>query len=146
MSAMNGPAVAQPSNSKITDALTLSLRDQDVGFFLPARAVLHNARLELPHGALISGTFVGDLICEGGSVVVTEEGQVCGHIEANKVYIAGKIASTRERRSLVTGRTMIAAGSTARINADLRSAAFAIHRPKLWGKLISIEDGQAKIE
>jgi cytoskeletal protein CcmA (bactofilin family) len=121
------------------DTLTLSLREHGVGFFVPPGSSLKQAKLEMPHGALISGTFIGDLICQAGSVIITKGGMVCGSIVADRVYIEGDVASSKTKRSLITGRALVAASSTARINGDLKSSAFAIHKPQLWGQLISID-------
>ncbi|MDL5034374.1 polymer-forming cytoskeletal protein [Pelomonas sp. APW6] len=126
------------------DTLTLSLREHGVGFFVPPGATMQSARLVMPYGALISGTFIGDLICEAGSVIITKGGMVCGSIVADRVYIEGDVASSKSKRSLVTGRALVAASSTARINGDLKSAAFAIHKPQLWGQLISVDEPAPK--
>lgn len=139
-------AAAGAQAASASDTLSLSIREHDVGFFLPPRAVLNNSRLELPHGALLCGSFDGDLICEAGSVIITKDCRFCGSIEADRIYIEGDVASVRERRSLLIGRVLVAAGATARINADLKSRNFAVHKAKIWGRLLSWEEGPSRIE
>lgn len=130
------PPVQPPANG----SLTLSIRDHQIGFLLPQGATLDGANLDLPHGAIIAGTFIGNIKCEHGSVVITETARVCGRVEAERVYIEGEIASTREARSRVIGRWLVAASSKARINADLCSNAFSLHKPRFWGQLITMDN------
>lgn len=120
--------------------LTLSLHEHDIGFYLPPGASLEGANLELPHGALISGTFIGNIKCEHGSVIITSEARMCGQIEADRVYIEGEIASTKTARSKVIGKWLVAASSNARINADLYGNSFALHDPKLWGQVVTLDE------
>lgn len=145
----NGPRQAvAPENS--ADTLELSLVEHGIGFVLPPGSTLTSAKLELPHGAIISGTFRGDIVCEGGSVIIPRDGVVVGSITADCVYIEGSIGSRGTAsdggRSVITGRLLIAASSNARINADLQSRAFAMHQPQLWGRFLTIVDGPARLE
>lgn len=132
---MNTPPTHDPGQIK------LSLHEHNVGFYLPPGASLESANLELPYGALISGTFIGTLKCETGSVILTSEARICGRIEADRVYIEGEIVSVKGGpRTMIIGRWLVAASSNARINADLCSNAFSLHKPKFWGQLMTLDD------
>lgn len=120
--------------------LTLSLHEHNIGFYLPPGSSLDGANLELPHGALISGTFIGSIKCENGSIILTSDARICGDIEADRIYIEGEIASSKSSRSKVIGKWLVAASSNARINADLYSNAFALHDPKLWGQVVTLDE------
>lgn len=127
-------------------ALTLSLREHNIGFVLPDGATLESAKLSLPHGAIISGVFIGDLVCERGSAILTRNAKFCGNIEADRVYIEGEVDSLRTKRSQVIGRMLIAASRHATIRANLISTAHALHHPKFWGEIISLEHHLQDIE
>jgi hypothetical protein len=145
----NAPRQAAAPDSS-ADTLELSLVEHGIGFVLPPGSTLSSAKLDLPHGAIISGTFRGDITCESGSVIIPRGGVVVGSITADCVYIEGSIGSRGTAsdggRSVVTGRLLIAASSHARINADLQSRAFAMHQPQLWGRFLTIVDGPARLE
>lgn len=131
---MSTPPIHDPGQ------LTLSLREHNIGFSLPAGATLEGALLNLPHGALISGTFVGTLKCEHGSVIIAATARIRGVIEADRIYIEGEVASSKNIRTKLAGRWLVAASSDARINADLFSNAFALHKPKFWGQVFTMDD------
>lgn len=125
-----------------TDEISLSLSDHNIGFFLP-----HGARMEgqllLPCGALILGDFIGDIFCESGSIIIKKGGRFQGMMEANLIYVEGEVTSKDENhRSTVIARKMIAGSSTSRINADVFSQTFSLHKAKVWGKLRSIEESE----
>jgi hypothetical protein len=134
---------ARPSSSaQQGETLTLALHEHGIGFFLPPGAVLHASAFTLPHGALIEGELVGDLVSEAGSVVIGAGARLFGSITADRIYVEGTVGSRRGQRSTLTGRAMIAAGAQSRINADMRSRAWSLHAgAQLWGSIATIEDG-----
>lgn len=120
--------------------ISLSLREHNIGFTLPFGARMEG-RLLLPCGALIYGDFVGDIFCESGSVVIKKGGRFRGMMEANMIYVEGEVSSLDERRrSTLIARKMIAGSSSAKINADIYSQTFAMHKAKVWGALHSLEE------
>ena len=97
----------------------------------------------LQHGALICGEFIGDILCEKGSVIIAKGARMRGRIEADRIYIEGEVGSGKTTRSILIGRQLIAGGSTAKIDADLYSRLFAIHKAKIWGQLQTMEEAEA---
>jgi cytoskeletal protein CcmA (bactofilin family) len=122
-----------------SSALTLSLQEHHIGFFVPPEATLEGA-IDLKFGALIYGTVIGDITCSAGSVVILAGGRVCGNIIADRVYVEGEVASPKGGRSTIQAHLLLAASSASKINADIRSRAFAIHKAKIWGRMEQIED------
>lgn len=122
--------------------ITLSLREHEIGFLLPQHSH-QEGRMVLQHGALICGDFIGDVLCERGSVIIAKGARFRGRIEAERVYVEGEISSSKKTRSIVIGRQLIAGGAAAKINADLYSRLFAIHKAKIWGQLQSFEEAEA---
>lgn len=119
--------------------IILSLSEHNVGFYLPPGA-RQNGRLALPYGALICGTFVGDMLCHSGSVIIAEGAKFRGSIEANRIYVVGHISSSESTRSRIVARELLAAASSAQINADLFAPSWALHKPKIWGLMESLDD------
>jgi len=133
---------AAASGGAPAETLSLSLHEHGIGFFLPPGAVLHASEFTLAYGALIEGEFVGDLICEAGSVVIGASGRHYGSITADRIYIEGTVGSLRGQRSALMGRALIAVSAGSRINADMRSRAWSLHPgAHLWGTVSTIEDG-----
>ena len=51
------------------------------------------------------------------------------------------MGSRRGERSVITGRAMVAAAASSRINADMRSRAWSLHAgAQIWGDIATIED------
>lgn len=119
--------------------IKLSLQEHNVGMILPAGGRIEG-RMSLPTGALIAGDFIGDILCETGSVIIAAKARFRGTIEADRIYIEGEVSSSSERRSMLIGRQLIAGSSFARINADLYAKTFALHKAKVWGCLHALED------
>lgn len=127
---------------KSPDTLVLSLHEHGIGFFLPGGAVLHSSNFALAHGALIEGEFVGDMVCEAGSIVIGAGARVYGSLTADRIYIEGTVGSRRGQRSVITGRALVAVSARARVNADMRSRAWSLYAgSQIWGTLGTIEDG-----
>lgn len=120
--------------------ISLSLREHNISFTLPYGARMEG-RLLLPGGALIYGDFVGDIFCESGSVIVKKGGRFQGMVEADQIYIEGEVSSIdAKRRSTLIARRMVAGSSTSKINADIFSVSFALHKAKVWGALRTLEE------
>jgi hypothetical protein len=121
--------------------INLSLREHGIGFFLPPGGKLEG-RMVLPHGALLSGEFVGELLCESGSIIIPAGAKVRGTLEADRIYVEGDVSSLGDsgKRSMLIARLMVAGSSTARINAELYSQVFSLHKSKIWGCLHAIEE------
>jgi cytoskeletal protein CcmA (bactofilin family) len=123
--------------------INLSLREHNVAFVLPFGARMEG-KLLLPCGALIYGDFSGDIFCESGSIIVKKGGRFKGMAEADKIYIEGEVSPVDERRrSVLIARQLIAGSSASKINADVFSAAYALHKAKIWGTLRTLEEGNA---
>lgn len=121
--------------------ISLSLREHGISFVLPFGARMEG-RLLLPGGALIFGDFIGDIFCESGSVVIKQGGRFRGMVEADRIYVEGEVSSVDDdkRRSTLIARKMIAGSSTSRINANIFSQAFSLHKAKVWGALRTLEE------
>jgi cytoskeletal protein CcmA (bactofilin family) len=137
---LNETLTTKPRKREREHTLNLSLREHHIGFFVPPDMVLDGSCLELKFGALIYGTVIGDIWCESGSVIIAAQGRVCGNIEADRIYIEGEVASPKGSKSTLTGRLLLAASANSKVNANVRSRAFAIHRAKIWGQIEPIED------
>lgn len=122
--------------------ITLNLREHKIGCFVPQGGKLEG-KLVLPYGALVCGEFLGDMLCETGSVIIPRGARVHGRIEADRIYVEGEVASDKDIRSILIGRQLVAGSSTSRINADLYSRLFALHKARVWGHLYSFEESEA---
>lgn len=133
---------ASEDPGKPQDAISLSLREHNISFTLPFGARLEG-RLLLPGGALIFGDFIGDIFCESGSVIVKKGARYQGMAEADQIYIEGEVSSLDEkRRSTLIARRLVACSSTSRVNADVFSASFALHKAKIWGTMRTLEEAE----
>lgn len=121
--------------------ISLSIREHNICFTVPFGARFEG-RLLLPGGALIYGDVVGDIFCESGSIIIHKGGRFRGMAEADRIYIEGEVSSLEDekRRSALVGRKMVAGSSNARINADIYSMSFSLHRSKVWGTLKTLEE------
>ena len=132
-------AIDTPQSSDLGE-ITLSLRDHHIAFTLPYGARF-DGQLLLPCGALIHGDFVGDLFCETGSVLIKKGARFSGQIEADNIYIEGEVLPVSDKkRSIVVARSLVAGSSSSRINADIYSPSFAVHKSKIWGSLHTLEE------
>jgi len=139
---MNEPTPADP---RPQSQISLSLREHNIGYILPHGAKA-DGRLLLPCGALIHGDFIGDIFCESGSVIIKEGARFRGMVEADIIYVEGEVSSIAGvgNRSTLIGRQMVAASSVARINADIFSQSFALHKAKVWGTLRTLEEAEQR--
>lgn len=123
--------------------LNLNLREHNIGFYLPPGAHLEG-RLRCPTGALIAGTFIGELLVESGSLIITGSAGFRGIAEADRVYVEGRVASAKAAkgasRSILIGRRLIAASADSEIDADLFAPTFTTTRAKIWGRMHSLEE------
>lgn len=133
------------------DVISLDLADHEIAFVLPVGARMQG-RLQLPGGALILGEFVGEILCLRGSLIIKAGARTRLIGEAERVYVEGDVASLSldanvtdtdqgPARSVLIGRQIVAAASSARCNADLYSAQFAVTKgAKVWGRMLTIEE------
>lgn len=130
--------MSDPTSPK--DQISLTIEEHSIGSIFPPGSKIEG-KMHLPQGVIIGGDFVGEIFCARGSVIIQKGARFAGRIEADRIYIEGDIVSSREgRTSTLVGRQLVAAGSTARVHADLYSSAFAIHKAKLWGQTLPLED------
>ena len=120
--------------------ITLSLRDHGITFTIPFGARMEG-KLLLPGGALIHGDFIGDLYCETGAVLIMPGARFSGQLEADEIYIQGEVLPVAgNKRSILVARTLVAASESSRINADVYSPSFGLHKAKIWGTLNTLEE------
>lgn len=75
--------------------LSLSIREHDICFVVPAGARIDATRLDLPGGILILGALRGQVFCSHGSAIVAAGAEFQGEIEACDIYIEGKVTSPK---------------------------------------------------
>lgn len=131
--------------------ISLDIADHEIGFIVPAGARMQG-RLHLPCGALILGEFVGEILCARGSLIIKNGARARLIGEADRVYVEGNVASltldadTKDAdqgpsRSVLIGRQVVAAASSAECNADMYAPQFAVTKgAKVWGRMLTIED------
>lgn len=108
--------------------LDLNLREHGICFVVPAGAVIQGAVLDLPGGALIHGRFSGSILCRSGSLIVSRSGVLCGQVDADRVYIDGRVSPTIDGKiPMIKGRRLVAISEAAEGGANLFSQAFAVH-------------------
>lgn len=136
MTTMNtATGVGQPEARE----LRINLRDHNIGFYLPAGGRLEG-RLALACGALIGGDFVGDIVCSAGSIVIQAGARIRGRLEAERIYVEGEVSSAPGQRSILVGRTLLAAGARAAIDAEMYATTWELRRAKLWGAVRTLEE------
>lgn len=119
--------------------IEISLTENNISFCLAKGDQIYG-HLTLQAGALIQGLVDGNIDCAGGSVIITESGCVRGSVTAQRVYIEGQVRSNpNESKSKVIGTEMISVSSTASVEADLVSRAFAIHSTGIKGSLHTLD-------
>lgn len=95
-------------------AITLDLREQNIGFVVPPNSLVRGEFL-LSTGALIVGSFRGRLVCSRGSVIIQRGATFEGEVEADQVWVDGEVRSvtapTVQMLTLLTRSTPPAAGS-----------------------------------
>lgn len=108
--------------------LQLDLHEHGICFVIPAGTVISGAIIDLPGGALIHGRFSGSILCRTGSLIVSRTGVLCGQVDADRVYIDGRVSPTTDGKiSMIKGRRLIAISEAAEGGANLFSQAFAVH-------------------
>lgn len=121
--------------------ISISIREHNIGFILTAQDIFEG-KLLLPCGALIHGQLFGDIFCESGSLVVSKFGYFRGIAEADLIYVEGVVATLKgiKRKSVLIARKMIAGSSNAKINADIFSQTFTIHKSTVKGTMRTFEE------
>jgi hypothetical protein len=129
-----------PSSGVPSREISLSLREHNVSFVLPAGAKMEG-NLVTPGGVMIYGELVGDVFCESGSFIVMPGAAYRGIAEADCVYVSGTVASSAGRkRSALVSRNLLAASKDAQIDADLFAQSFALHKARVWGQLHALDE------
>jgi len=124
----------QPSSS-----LTLNLADHQVEFVLPAEGNLAG-NLSLNGGAIIAGNMRGRITCKTGAVIITRGAEFYGLIEADRIYVEGKInTGPAGEISTLKGQRLIAISEFAEGRADLVSEAFSIYTTAFTARLKTLE-------
>jgi len=120
--------------------LSLSIREHDICFVVPAGARIDAVRLDLPGGILILGALRGQVFCSHGSAIVAAGAEFQGEIEACDIYVEGKITSpkTSSRISRLKARGtpsdsglmggIAAFGAESVIHAHIQARAFHVPR------------------
>jgi hypothetical protein len=75
--------------------LSLSIREHDICFVVPAGSRIDATRLDLPGGILILGALRGQVFCSHGSAIIAAGAEFQGEIEACDIYVEGKITSPK---------------------------------------------------
>lgn len=120
--------------------LVLNLREHGVCFVVPAGANISCADLDLPGGALVQGRLTGRVICRSGSLIVTRGGEFCGQVDADRVYIEGRVFPSADGQvSKIKGRRLVAISEKAEGSADLFSQAFAVHTQAFSASFTTLE-------
>lgn len=132
------PAPSRPAAH--TKTLTLSLQEHDICMVIPAGARIDGHRLDLPGGVLILGALRGTVHCAKGSAIIAAGGEFQGDLEAENIYIEGRVTSSKTRRKLsmlkARGRTtetqieggLLAMSGSAKVTAHMLAHQFHIPR------------------
>lgn len=75
--------------------LSLSIREHNICFVVPAGARIDATRLDLPGGILVLGALRGQVFCSHGSAIIAAGAEFQGEIEACDIYVEGKITSPK---------------------------------------------------
>lgn len=121
--------------------LSLSIREHNICFVVPAGARIDAVRLDLPGGILVLGALRGQVFCSHGSAIIAAGGEFQGDIEACDIYVEGKVTSPKNssRPSRLTARGMkledggknggvAAFGAQSVIHAHIQARAFHVPR------------------
>lgn len=127
------------THSEHSGSLELDLHQHRVCWFLPLGGEITAGLLELPGGALIQGKFNGRIVCKSGSLILADTGVFSGQVEADRIYVDGRIESSGGGKiSSLLGRQLVAVSERATGEADLMSQAFAIHTKTFSARFTTI--------
>lgn len=107
--------------------LSLSLKEHNICFVVPAGAKIDAHRMDLPGGILILGALRANVFCASGSAIVAAGGEFQGDLDAVDIYIEGKITSPKSSSRPVS--RLKARGEQEPSNNDIRGglAAFGVN-------------------
>lgn len=148
---MNSPAVASTFRPNTAEeestGLNLVLGQHKVGFLVPQGMKLKGLEtMRVDHGILIAGELDADIVCTQGSVIVTPTGVLRGNVNAENVYVSGRIEpiTTPDGSQVkpdILARKLFASSASAVVNANLTAFTYAIHRSKINGRMENLEEG-----
>ena len=114
----------QPSKAAEQANLELQIRENNIVYLLPAGSTQKGGSLKLTGGAIIDGTFVGIIECDG-ILVIRPGATFSGRATANIIYVGGSVPQYREgstrKNSLLQAEQMIALLADCEVAADLRA-------------------------
>lgn len=120
--------------------LQLNLREHGICFVLPFGAQMAGGALDLPGGALIHGRFSGTILCRSGSLIVSRSGDISGQVDADRVYIDGRVTPSPDGSvAMIKGRRLVAVSEMAQGAASLFSQAFAVHTSSFSASYTTLE-------
>lgn len=122
-----------------TQSVKLELRQHGICWILPHGGSVQGAVVDLPGGALIQGRFSGRILCRAGSLIIERGAELCGHAEAQSIYVEGKIlASSSGEVSSLKGHRLVAISDSADGCANVYARAFAIHTLRFNARLTTL--------
>lgn len=145
MNALAKPVMDSPVTHNEDTGLNLVLGQHKIGFLVPEGMKLKGAEtMVVGHGVLVAGELDADIVCTSGSVIVAATGTLRGNVNADNVYVSGRIEHVTDeegnkRKPNILAKKLFASSATAVINADLTAFAYAIHRSKINGKMENLE-------
>lgn len=100
-----GEAAAQPKSATTASSaelrtLSLSIKEHDICFVVPAGARIDAHRLDLPGGILVLGALRGSVFCSQGSAIIARGAEFQGELDATNIYVEGRITSPKNPRQI----------------------------------------------
>jgi hypothetical protein len=136
---MNQPTTqSHQAGRPATHDIALTLRNHNVTFILPAGARLVGD-LDLANGGVILGEVIGNITCGQGSLIVDAKGHVRGRIEADRIYVAGRVSSGEQPSQLI-GRKLVAAGNASTVQADIFTPSCSVDRAAFNGTIHTLDE------
>lgn len=119
--------------------LTLDLREHEICWTVPPGAAIASTTVELPGGAIVQGKLRGKVVCKTGSFVLAAGGEFSGSVEAERIYIAGRIyPGPNGEPTMLKGKRLVSVSEAAEGAADLVSMAFSIHTTKFSARITTM--------
>lgn len=135
------PEAAASSTGAELRTLSLSIKEHDICFVVPAGARIDAHRLDLPGGILVLGALRGSVFCSSGSAIIAKGAEFQGELNAANIYVEGRITSPKNPRQIsrlrARGTTtaegqstggLAAFGASAVVHAHVQAKAFHVPR------------------
>lgn len=109
--------------SPVVQQLERSLAELGIGMVIPPEAEFEGAKVTSESGILLQGKFTGTMIC-ARSVVIADGAWFCGRIEAEDIYIEGRVGNAQKAAAdsaLILARRSIMLGRQADVQAVLKA-------------------------